>query len=558
MRDMVALSALSALWDTAEPDRLAEQLGDAIIRVLGLNGAFVHFGGSEIGEAYRRNNWDPRVPVPDAAALATYIDTFADPPAQIESPGAAPLRLAVSPVGDHGGVVALSHRSDFPNEIDRMLLGVAANQAAIALDRARLLGQREEAAATLTRQSEALQTINSVGQTLMRALDLEIVVQTLTDAATRLTGAQFGAFFYNVLDERGESYQLYTLSGASLKEFEQFPLPRNTAIFAPTFRGEGVVRLADVRADPRFGQNPPYHGMPKGHLPVRSYLAMPVVDRSGEVLGGLFLGHEKVGVFLESHEELLAGLATQASIAISNAKLYQEAQQAIRARDQFLSIASHELRTPVTVIKSTAQLIQRRLGENGIPTEALSARLTDIDRESNKLSKLMDSLLDVARLQHGLMQLERKRTDLSELVQGVVDEQQRLAGGHAFALEIHETSLTAYLDPLRIEQVLQNLLSNAVKYSPDGSRIEVDLRRDGAFAIVQVRDYGVGIADGMGDQLFRPFSRAQIATTMNVPGLGLGLYISREIIEAHGGRLGISSDGEGLGATATFTLPLGE
>ena len=116
-------------------------------------------------------------------------------------------------------------------------------------------------------------------------LDLEKAVQVVTDTATELSGAAFGSFFYNVIDAKGEHYTLYTLSGAPREAFSRFPMPRNTAVFAPTFHGEGIVRSPDITKDPRFGKNDPHFGMPKGHLPVRSYLAAPVVSRTGEVFG---------------------------------------------------------------------------------------------------------------------------------------------------------------------------------------------------------------------------------------------------------------------------------
>src|SRR5690606_21028625 len=105
------------------------------------------------------------------------------------------------------------------------------------------------------------------------------------------TGAKFGAFFYNVLDDSGDAYMLYTLSGAARADFDGFGMPRATAVFKPTFVGEGVIRSGDILADPRYGKSAPHHGMPAGHLPVRSYLAVPVALRSGEVIGGLFFGH---------------------------------------------------------------------------------------------------------------------------------------------------------------------------------------------------------------------------------------------------------------------------
>ena len=174
--------------------------------------------------------------------------------------------------------------------------------------------------------------LNRIGQAVSAELDLNRTVQTVTDAATELTGAAFGSFFYNVLDDAGGSYMLYTLSGVPKDAFDQFPMPRNTAVFAPTFEGAGIVRSDDITKDPRYGHNPPHRGMPKGHLAVRSYLAAPVLSRNGEVLGGLFFGHPKPGVFTERAERILAGIAAQAAIAIDNARLYQAAQAEIAER----------------------------------------------------------------------------------------------------------------------------------------------------------------------------------------------------------------------------------
>lgn len=187
----------------------------------------------------------------------------------------------------------------------------------------------EERGQLLVQEREAREEAQALGESaraLSSDLDLHNTVQKATDAATKLTGAKFGAFFYNLINERQEAYVLYTLSGAPREAFEKFGLPRNTAVFAPTFRGEGVVRLDDVLADPRYGKNAPHHGMPKGHLPVRSYLAVPVISRSGEVLGGMFFGHPDVGVFTARSERVAVGIAAQAAIAVDNAKLYQSVQ----------------------------------------------------------------------------------------------------------------------------------------------------------------------------------------------------------------------------------------
>ncbi|WP_372353195.1 response regulator [Pararhizobium sp. YC-54] len=191
---------------------------------------------------------------------------------------------------------------------------------------------RREMGERLREEARSLETLNRVGSVIAAELDLDQAVQAVTDAATELTGAQFGAFFYNVLDDKGESYMLYTLSGVPREAFSSFPMPRNTAVFGPTFGGEGIVRSDDITEDPRYGKNDPHTGMPKGHLPVCSYLAAPVVSRSGEVLGGLFFGHSERGVFTERAERLLSGITAQAAIAIDNARLYQAAQKEIAER----------------------------------------------------------------------------------------------------------------------------------------------------------------------------------------------------------------------------------
>jgi len=184
----------------------------------------------------------------------------------------------------------------------------------------------------LREERETLDTINRLGRVLSAELDLHKLVQAATDTATAVTGAQFGAFFYNVLNEQGEAYLLYTISGVPREEFSKFPMPRATPLFGPTFRGEGTIRIADVLEDARYGQMPPYHGMPPGHLPVRSYLALPVRSRSGEVLGGLFFGHDQPNVFTERAEQNVEALVAHISVAVDNAQLFGRAQSEIAER----------------------------------------------------------------------------------------------------------------------------------------------------------------------------------------------------------------------------------
>jgi PAS domain S-box-containing protein len=180
----------------------------------------------------------------------------------------------------------------------------------------------------LRSEAQKWEILHRTGVALSSDLDLERIVQTVTDAAVQLTNAQFGAFFYNVDGPEGGSYTLYSLSGASREAFAQFPMPRATALFGPTFRGERIIRIGDVLAHPDYGKSAPLHGMPPGHLPVRSYLAVPVIGREGKVHGGLFFGHSTPGVFTHRDEMIVGGIASQAAIAMENAHLYHGSQRA--------------------------------------------------------------------------------------------------------------------------------------------------------------------------------------------------------------------------------------
>ena len=187
--------------------------------------------------------------------------------------------------------------------------------------------ERQQVGEQVQRYTHTLESLNRIHLSLAAELDLEKLVQLVTDVATDLSGAAFGAFFYNHSHQDRDSDLLYALSGAAQDMFAHFPLPRDTHIFGPTFRGEECIRLNDVTQDPRYGENPPYRGMPEGHLPVRSYLAVPVRTAQGDVIGGLFFGHSQPGIFTEQAENLVIGIAAQAGVAVQKAHLYRQLKE---------------------------------------------------------------------------------------------------------------------------------------------------------------------------------------------------------------------------------------
>jgi PAS domain S-box-containing protein len=408
---------------------------------------------------------------------------------------------------------------------------------------------------------EELEVMNRIGRILVVELDRDRLAQALTDEATQVLRAEFGSFFYNVVEAGQESYTLYTLSGVPREAFEGFPMPRNTEVFGPTFRGEGIVRSDDITRDPRYGHNRPYHGMPKGHLPVHSYLAAPVVSRSGEVLGGLFFGHSETGVFTAREERVLAGIAVQAAVALDNAALFrqtqtarEQAEAANRSKDEFLATVSHELRTPLNAILGWTQL----LFATGDDPERRRKGLETIVRNAKLQAQLIDDLLDVSRIISGKMRLDVQTTDLAAVIDAAVEAIRPAAEAKQIQLRRVLDPFTGPVtgDPARLQQVVWNLLSNAIKFTPKEGKVEVRLERVNSHVEIPVADTGSGISPELLPYVFDRFRQLDGSTTRRHGGLGLGLAIVRHLVELHGGTVRVKSPGEGQGSTFIVALPL--
>ncbi|MEG3191013.1 hybrid sensor histidine kinase/response regulator [Lysobacter sp. D1-1-M9] len=420
-----------------------------------------------------------------------------------------------------------------------------------------------------------LDIVNSTGQALVSQLDLQTLLQQITDAATELSGGQFGAFFYNVTDEQGESYMLYTLSGAPREAFSKFGHPRATPLFGPTFRGEAPIRIDDVLEDPRYGQWGPHRGMPKGHLPVRSYLAVPVVSRAGDVIGGLFFGHPEVGVFNERTERVITGIVGQAAVALDNARLYDavkraaeererllaaeqaartEAEHASRMKDEFLATLSHELRTPLSAIVGWSHILQTG---NATPEDV--ARGADvIGRNARAQAKLVEDLLDMSRIVAGNVRLDVQPTDLTPVATAAVEAVTPAADAKGIRIRriVDPRAGPVQGDPHRLQQVIWNLLSNAVKFTPKNGGVELVVARVNSHVEITVSDNGMGIEREFLPFVFDRFRQADAKTTRAFGGLGLGLSIVRQLVELHGGTIHAASSGAGQGATFVVELPL--
>lgn len=408
--------------------------------------------------------------------------------------------------------------------------------------------EQKKTAELLRKHAERLEILNSIGASVSESLNLKEILQKVTDAVTQLTGADFGAFFYNTVNSSGEAFMLYTLSGAPKEAFEKFGTPRNTAVFHPTFSGEGVVRVDDITKDPRYGKNAPNKGMPKGHLPVVSYLAVPVISKSGKVIGGLFLGHKEAGVFTAEHEGLVLGIASQAAISLDNAKLYEEVKALNIKKDEFLSIASHELKTPLTSIKAFNQLMQRIHDP-----QKLAGFIEKSASHILRLEKLINDLLDVTRINAGKMVYNMQPFNFLQMLKDSIESVQHIEPLHEIILE--DADDIEYVgDRLRLEQVVNNFLTNAIKYSPTAGKVLVTSKIREGNIIVSVKDFGIGIPQDHLDKLFDRYYRVD-NTAMRFDGLGLGLFISSEILKGHQGDFWIESE-QDKGSTFFFRLPM--
>lgn len=424
----------------------------------------------------------------------------------------------------------------------------------------------EERRIILDREQRARKTaelLNRIGPIVSAELDPQKLTQKVTDLATQLTGAEFGAFFHNLVNDEGESYMLYTLSGVPREAFSRFPMPRNTAIFGPTFHNRGMVRSDDITKDPRYGKNAPYHGMPEGHLPVRSYLAASVVSRSGDVLGGLFFGHSLVGVFSEDHESIVKGIAAQAAIALDNARLFAESRQAQEAvqrsnyelrqanleLEQFAYSASHDLQEPLRMVGIYTQMLKKKY-EGRLDAHA-DEYINYTIEGATRMEQLIRDLL-----------LYTRSTALKERPEAAIDASavlNRALGNLRAVIEESGTVIEQHALPpiqmhaVHLQQLFQNLIGNALKYRSEAPpRIAIQAERKPDAWLFSVADNGIGIDKPYAEHIFGIFKR--LHHTGEYSGTGIGLAICKKIVESYGGRIWVDSE-LGKGATFFFSIP---
>ena len=547
---------------------------DDVMGVPSLQGTYPleAFGVGNIGTLREGRTSVYRDAATDPANAAAHLETL-----QIRGLIAVPFRKD----GRLRAVLYVNHAA--PRVWNAEEIGLAEDVASRTWDAL----ERARAEQALREETRALETLNHTGTLLAAELDLDSVVQRVVDACRELTGAQFGAFFYNVPDSQGGSYMLYALSGVDRAAFANFPMPRATGVFGPTFRGESVIRSADITCDPRYGRSGPHFGMPQGHLPVRSYLALPVVSRSGEVIGGMFFGHALADMFTPRAERIAGGMAAQAAIAIDNARLFQAAQRAqetlqqrvaertgeleraheqlhqsqkMEAVGQLTGGIAHDFNNLLQGITGSLEVVRRRIA---------AGRVDDLQRF---IDGAIQSARRAAALTHRLLAFSRrqplapKAVSANPLVQSMEELLRRTLGERTgLQLDLQPDLWTTRCDANQLESAILNLCINARDAMPDGGLLKIqtcNAQLDDAYAAgrddvvpgdyvcVQVTDTGTGMSPDVLAKAFDPF----FTTKPIGQGTGLGLSMIYGFARQSEGHVRIDSELH-RGTTVKLFLP---
>jgi PAS domain S-box-containing protein len=473
-------------------------------------------------------------------------------PAMAGAVGRTPQAIAALPLlygaSTIGGVSLTFDRPRRFDPEERAWLTRFAAQCALAAERARLYAAERAA------RSEA-ETLFRIADSLNSAqLDQESIVQRVADEASALVGARFGVFFHEVTEATGQAHARYALSGIRREDFVKLGLTRDTPLCAGTFAGGPIIRLADLKADPRCDE-----ALAASWL--TSYLAVPVVSRSGSLIGVMCFGHRDANRFTEQHERIVRTLAVSAAAALDNAQLFRTTREAdarhrqlvdemaetVRLNDLFTGVLAHDLRNPLTGIITSVRLAAMRSTD-----QQMTKPLARIGTSAERMMRLVEQLLDFARVRLGQsLPLTPRPTDLLPLVRHAIDELEGACETARVRVErVGDTAGVWDLD--RLGQVFSNLIGNALQH---GAGDEVHIVVDGSernTVRFRIRNSGT-IPPALLPKLFEPLGRADRARESS-RGLGLGLFIAQQIATAHGGRLEVQSN-QSEGTTFTLVLP---
>ncbi len=427
------------------------------------------------------------------------------------------------------------------DEIEEVAQAFNAMASRLEESYATLEARVEERTSQLKDRQEKLQALNEAGLTMVAERSPETVLQTVVDCARRLVGARYGALAVVRAEGRIEKF---VTSGIERSAQERIgPLPTGKGILGQLLTEGKPLRLADLT------QHPLFTGFPEHHPNMKSFVAVPIAIR-GKVIGNLYLTEKEDGdEFSLEDERALVTLAAQAAVAIDNARLYAREHAAVerlRELDQlktdFVSTVSHELRSPIASLHAYAKILADHRADLDLRKQ--EEILDQMEAQADHLVELVEDVLHVSRIDSGRLEVLLQPTDLAALIDEVANEVRASLSDHDVVVSPAGGLSVVRADPGLLRQAVGNLVDNAAKYSPAATTVEIAWQEVPARGEVwvTVADEGIGIAPEDTSKIFEKFSRIRSEHTDRISGTGLGLYIAKSIVEAHGGRIWVESE----------------
>ncbi|MCC7353758.1 MAG: GAF domain-containing sensor histidine kinase [Anaerolineae bacterium] len=407
-----------------------------------------------------------------------------------------------------------------------------------------------------THQINRLRRLVEISRVLSSTLQVEPLLATIIGTAAELTDTEASSIL--LLESRSQKLRFAAASGAKRDQLKNIAVPLEGSIAGWVVRNGQRVILTEAGPDPRF-----YRHVDRSiGFSTRSLMAVPLkVGRNGKehTIGALeVLNKRGEARFSDDDLDSLTALASQAAIAIENARLVADLQQAYaqlsqldRRKSEFIAIASHELRTPLTIILAYASFLQEQT------KDSTQENVKIVVESATRLQALIDNLTNLRYLETGQEPARLNPCDIKKLLTSVIPEFDALAASKGLGLQLRlpKDSPMVRCDAQKVQVVISNLVSNAIKFTPAGGQVMVTAARRGSDIHISVQDTGIGIPKEEHERIFQPFHQVEPVLTRNHSGMGLGLTIARGLVEQHGGRLWAESE-PGKGSTFTFTLPL--
>ncbi len=418
------------------------------------------------------------------------------------------------------------------------------------------ISMEKQAELSLKETNRNLTALNKIGRSLSAELDLKRLIQLVTDSCTELCGAETGAFFYNYADSNGNEYKLYALSGPESENLNDFPLAGKEKIFDSTFKGNLIIRSEDITRDPVFKNIKPDPSTTERKYHIKSYLAVPVISRSGNVIGALVFGHSKPNSFSINSENVIKGIAAQAAIAIDNSRLFEDLNskntELIRINsdlDNFVYTASHDLKAPMLNIEGLVYALQKAIVTGN--SERINQIIEMIQLSVQRFKETIQALTEVSKVNKNLDE-EVEKVNLAELLEEIKLSINDMIESTGAEIEENLACSQVHFSKINMKSILLNLLTNSIKYRRPSVNplVKITCSRQEGNILIKVSDNGLGIPENQLSKVFVMFKRYH----SHVEGTGVGLYLVKRIIDNYGGTLQVKSEVD-KGTTFTILLP---